>query len=342
MKIIRESLNKLDLIGIDNNNYYDLRNLYEAVEPRMTPQDKQELRKLIDVTDNPETISAYLSSKDESLELNEADVILSKADRINPNKVPNLKGIAQKAYRDEQESKRKAEAETILKNIDNELATLDSDKPSDKLQVYFNYLVPDMGNADTVAGEIVRAMMKLLYRDYNDGDVFYEGYGYETCGPAASFIADKIDMYSDFKSVADARLSDDKYTNALEKITSKVISYLQKNPELLATPNDESMLDAPTDWLEDYAYGYEFGVDVPENVDYRDFMSFIDEILSNDSEFRNAYIGTSFRDFINIEGLSKEGYETLEEYMYRWIDEWVEENYPEEEYEEDEENDYDE
>ena len=58
MKIIRESLNKLDLIGIDNNNYYDLRNLYEAVEPRMTPQDKQELRKLIDVTDNPETISA--------------------------------------------------------------------------------------------------------------------------------------------------------------------------------------------------------------------------------------------------------------------------------------------
>ena len=67
MNIITEKLNKLDLIGIDNNNYYDLRNLYEAVEPRMTPQDKQELRKLIDVTDNPETISAYLSSKDENL-----------------------------------------------------------------------------------------------------------------------------------------------------------------------------------------------------------------------------------------------------------------------------------
>ena len=56
MKIITEKLNKLDLKGIDNNNYYDLRNLYEAVEPRMTSQDKQELKKLIDVTDNPETI----------------------------------------------------------------------------------------------------------------------------------------------------------------------------------------------------------------------------------------------------------------------------------------------
>ena len=71
MKTIRENLNKLDLNGIDSNNYYDLRNLYEAVEHKMTPQDKQELKKLLDVTDDPETISAYLSSKDESLELEE-------------------------------------------------------------------------------------------------------------------------------------------------------------------------------------------------------------------------------------------------------------------------------
>ena len=81
MKIIRESLNKLDLIGIDNNNYYDLRNLYEAVEPRMTPQDKQELRKLIDVTDNPETISAYLKSKDESL--NESEDLLEPEENFD-------------------------------------------------------------------------------------------------------------------------------------------------------------------------------------------------------------------------------------------------------------------
>ena len=81
MKTIRESLNKLDLIGIDNNNYYDLRNLYEAVEPRMTPQDKQEVRKLIDVTDNPETISAYLSSKDESL--NESEDLLEPEENFD-------------------------------------------------------------------------------------------------------------------------------------------------------------------------------------------------------------------------------------------------------------------
>ena len=83
MKIITEKLNKLDLIGIDNNNYYDLRNLYEAVEPRMTPQDKQELRKLIDITDNPETISAYLSSKDENLTESEDLIYLEPGETID-------------------------------------------------------------------------------------------------------------------------------------------------------------------------------------------------------------------------------------------------------------------
>ena len=88
MKTIRESLNKLDLIGIDNNNYYDLRNFYEAVEPRMTPQDKQELRKLIDVTDNPETISAYLKSKDESL--NEAEDLLEPEENFDFEKYRDI------------------------------------------------------------------------------------------------------------------------------------------------------------------------------------------------------------------------------------------------------------
>ena len=271
--------------------------------------------------------------------INEADVIIPKDKMFDPDSV-SLTGIARQAKEAEDariakeaEDKRKAEAEIRLKPVLDEV-----NKASDKLDVLFNKLVPNSGAAQSVAGEMVRAMMRILYRDYNDGDVFYEGYGFETCAAAASFVADKLDLYEDFENIAESGLSEDSYTEALEKITSKVISYLQKHEELLATPNEEDMLDTPTDWLEDYAYGYEFGVDVPENVDYRDFMSFIDEILSNDSEFRNAYIGTSFRDFINIEGLSKEGYETLEEYMYKWVDEWVEENYPEEEYDEEDDD----
>ena len=88
MKTIRENLNKLDLNGIDSNNYYDLRNLYEAVEHKMTPQDKQELKKLLDVTDDPETISAYLSSKDENL--NESEELVKNYSSKYDDLINNL------------------------------------------------------------------------------------------------------------------------------------------------------------------------------------------------------------------------------------------------------------
>lgn len=67
MRYISEKLNYLDHIGMDNNNYYDLRNLFEAVEPKLTAQDKNELKKLLTVTDDAKTISAFLTSKDDSL-----------------------------------------------------------------------------------------------------------------------------------------------------------------------------------------------------------------------------------------------------------------------------------
>lgn len=67
MKYISEKLNYLDHVGMDNNNYYDLRNLFEAVEPKLTTQDKNELKKLLTVTNDAKTISAFLTSKDDSL-----------------------------------------------------------------------------------------------------------------------------------------------------------------------------------------------------------------------------------------------------------------------------------
>ena len=60
---IRESLNKFDVNGFYNNNYYDLVAVYESLEPKLTPQDKEEIKKVIQVSDDPETISAVLSKK---------------------------------------------------------------------------------------------------------------------------------------------------------------------------------------------------------------------------------------------------------------------------------------
>lgn len=69
---IREKLGHLDQQGIDNDHYLDLRNLFEAVSPTMTPEEKEELRKVVNTTNDPDIISAYLNGKykekDESLQ----------------------------------------------------------------------------------------------------------------------------------------------------------------------------------------------------------------------------------------------------------------------------------
>lgn len=68
---IKEKLSRLDEQGIDNEHYLDLRNLFEAVAPTMTPEEKEELRKVVNSTNDPDIISAYLNGKykekDESL-----------------------------------------------------------------------------------------------------------------------------------------------------------------------------------------------------------------------------------------------------------------------------------
>ena len=62
----------------------------------------------------------------------------------------------------------------------------DKCRETDDFDDWFDYLVPREGTAPTVAGEIYRAIARIIYRDFNDGDKFYEGYGRETCGSSAT------------------------------------------------------------------------------------------------------------------------------------------------------------
>jgi len=69
---VRDKLSRLDEQCLDNGRYLDLRNLFEAVSPTMTPEEKEELRKVVNATNDPDIISAYLNGKyeekDESLQ----------------------------------------------------------------------------------------------------------------------------------------------------------------------------------------------------------------------------------------------------------------------------------
>ena len=57
-----------------------------------------------------------------------------------------------------------------------------------RIDKLFDKLVPRQGAAETVEGEMVRAISRILYRYYNDGDFFFRGYGKETAGSSASYL----------------------------------------------------------------------------------------------------------------------------------------------------------
>lgn len=60
-------------------------------------------------------------------------------------------------------------------------------KNENRINKLFEELVPTSGKADSLAGELVRATARIGYRFFNDGDMVNQGYGKETCNPAARF-----------------------------------------------------------------------------------------------------------------------------------------------------------
>lgn len=120
-----------------------------------------------------------------------------------------------------------------------------------RINALFEELVPASGKADTVAGEIIRAVSRIIYRNYNDGDHIGVGYGNETCNPAARYLGSEagdrvqqaiIDMWG----VAD----DLRYDKAVVTLEEAVLAYLDEHPELKTTPNTVDMFNY-TDPLED-------------------------------------------------------------------------------------------
>lgn len=58
-----EKLNNLDIKALDNGEYLDLRNMYEAIAPRMSAQTKTELKNLLSTTDDYDAVNSFLQTK---------------------------------------------------------------------------------------------------------------------------------------------------------------------------------------------------------------------------------------------------------------------------------------
>lgn len=235
----------------------------------------------------------------------------------------------------ERELARRAEEEKRLADIARGKANYDmvffatdstsvSQKPSDTLDDMFEVAVPPQGQCDNIGCELIRAMMRVMYRDYNDGDVFYQGYGLETCCSDAAFVMDNTDdeIYRDFMNIAENGYEDNAYTQALENITGKLIEFLRNNPEIFGkdTVDCRSYHSGTVDEIEEAAPEYEFDIDVSWElddfvnrgcIDWDDVESWLNELAEYDygGEVGSNWGGGSYI----VTELSKEEYDNWED-----------------------------
>lgn len=280
----------------------------------------------------------------------------------------DLKGMAAKAKSDA--DKRAAEEEQARifaanKEKYSDLITRaqEAGSPDDMLDTLFKELVPNSGKADTVAGELVRAMMRILYRDYNDGDVFYEGYGIETCGSSVAYLIYMIeDLYDSFDRIANRRETDDDYTDSLNGICNQVLNYIFTNDSVWMPNEDDSRSrelekvyeeDYRKDWEPEYDYDFQIPPTIQEYIDAGhiitdEFIERVKSALDNNWSTKYDDVEDSWSNYVNITGLKREGYDEVESWRMwddsfwsDYIDELVDEYGDLDEDEDDEDDDED-
>lgn len=113
-----------------------------------------------------------------------------------------------------------------------------------KINALFDELVPASGKSDTVAGEIIKAISRIGYRNSNDGDHIGVGYGKETCNPAARYLMAKCNgkIAAIIRGIWGEE-NDSDYDAGLEVLGDAVLEYLEQHPELKAAENNEDMWD---------------------------------------------------------------------------------------------------
>ena len=113
-------------------------------------------------------------------------------------------------------------------------------KNHERINQHFEELVPASGKAESLAGELVRAMARIGYRWYNDGDQVGIGYGRETCNPAARFLIHKGNKeVSDLAASIWGIHSEEVYEKRIDLLAGAVADYVESHPELRTLPSTD-------------------------------------------------------------------------------------------------------
>ena len=148
---------------------------------------------------------------------------------------------------------------------------------------YFEKLVPGSGNAGTVEGEMLRAINRIIYRWYNDGDWFFKGYGVETAAPPMAFLRDSNDIPHDIRvnlnRLEDEAVQNDgnekEYERILNVMLEIILNYIDsKKGEY--TKSDVDMWDFPPNYEEE-AYDDEDDYDDYYDDEYEDEEDYMQE-----------------------------------------------------------------
>ena len=116
-------------------------------------------------------------------------------------------------------------------------------KIDDEVEALFDELVPMSGKSKVVAGEIIRALCRIVYRWYNDGDCIGVGYGNETCNPAARYLINYTPSNSGIPRMVSKLWGKEYDKNDLNRLSELVVDYIEDNPKLKDKRNTVDMWD---------------------------------------------------------------------------------------------------
>jgi hypothetical protein len=271
-------------------------------------------------------------------ELTEAPAVRLSGDELNnPNEI-SFKNIIKRTQDEEDEKARQAEytrrkkeaTEKYAGLLDDVAIALDTnDDKTEALDLLFDSLVPPEGKCDTVAGEIVRAMMKVVTRYYNDGDYFFMGYGLDTAAPAIAYLENRYeDIISDAYDIATKYtdyLSDKEleksYENFLNDMVVAIVQDIQAHPELLTEPNDDDYLKTDTEQIVDaqplFTYDFMVGYEIRELYDAdiisrRDIEDYAEDAFRWESVYDGVEVSVD-GDYVYVEDLTYDGLIALKE-----------------------------
>jgi len=130
----------------------------------------------------------------------------------------------------------------------------------DRNEPLYDELVAGSGKSDTVEGEMLRAINRIVYRYYNDGDEYHTGYGTETAGPAHSYL---VNANHPLRSLVSTLFKNGtNYEQTIKDVLDAILDHIESRRGKY-TPNSEDMYDYEPEFEDeeedddDYGYGYD-------------------------------------------------------------------------------------